>query len=117
MPEKIQDYKDLVVWQKAMLLVKKVYLLTESLPQKEQYGICNQIRRAAVSIPSNIAEGKYRSTAKDFCQFLRIAHGSTAELETQLFLIKDIYQITSPEVESLLVEVRKMLMSLINKLS
>ena len=80
----IKSYKDLFVWQKAIDLVIEIYRLTSYFPKTETYGLISQIRRAVVSIPSNIAEGRSRSTRKDFVQFLRIAGGSVAELETQL---------------------------------
>lgn len=80
----IKSYKDLFVWQKAIDLVIEIYRLTSYFPKTETYGLISQIRRAAVSIPSNIAEGRSRSTRKDFVQFLRIAGGAVAELETQL---------------------------------
>ncbi|MGN6592716.1 MAG: four helix bundle protein [Terriglobales bacterium] len=78
------SYEDLVVWQKAMRLVTVVYEATEAFPHKELYGLTQQIRRAAVSIPSNIAEGQGRRTVKEFCHFLRTARGSLLELETQI---------------------------------
>ena len=79
----IRHYRDLQVWQRSMKLVVVVYRLTEHFPKSEAYGLTNQIRRAAVSIPSNIAEGHAR-TSREFGRFLRIARGSMAELETQL---------------------------------
>lgn len=79
-----KGYKDLVLWQKAMGLVVLVYKLTNSFPEGERYGLVLQLRRCAVSIPSNIAEGSKRGTKKDFHHFLLIAFGSGAELETQL---------------------------------
>ncbi len=82
--------KDLLIWRKSMTLVKEIYLLTESLPSSENYGLQNQMRRCAVSIPSNIAEGAGRNTPKEFCQFLRIATGSCYELETQLLLLVEL---------------------------
>lgn len=101
-----------------MILVKQVYILTKQLPKEEQYGLISQIRRCVVSIPSNIAEGTKRGTKKDYIQFLRIANGSAAELETQLILSKDIYQLKNiNEIEELLSEVQKMLAVIINKLS
>ncbi len=112
----VKSYKDLIVWQKAYLLAKQVYILTDKLPQKEVFGIQSQVRRASVSIASNIAEGKNRKTVKDFLQFLRIAYGSTSELETQLLLIKDIYKIESEECFNLTEEVSKMLRAMIYKL-
>ena len=82
----VKSYQQLVAWQKAMDLVVAVYKVTENFPQREVYGLTNQMRRAAVSIPSNIAEGQGRNTAKDFCNFLSIALGSIQELETQMTL-------------------------------
>lgn len=84
----MKTYKDLIVWQKSIELVKEIYLLTEDFPKEEIYGLTSQIRRCAVSIPSNIAEGKMRTTNKEFSHFLSIAYGSGAELETQLILAK-----------------------------
>lgn len=116
MSEIVKSYKDLVVWQKSFHLAKLIYKLTEKLPPKENFGLQNQIRRAAVSIPSNIAEGKNRKTTKDFLQFLRFSYGSTAEVETQLLLIGNLYNVTSKECDDLLEEVSKMLRSMIVKL-
>lgn len=115
----IQSYKELIVWQKAVLLCEKIYLLTERFPKTETFGLVSQMRRSAISIPSNIAEGKYRGTRKDFAQFLRIARGSTAELETQILLAKKFHQLDKSEIleiENLLEEVSKMLSSVIKKL-
>ncbi len=82
----VRRYQDLIVWQKAMDLALMVYEATEVFPQKEIFGLTNQLRRAAVSIPSNIAEGQGRETTRDFLRFLEIARGSLQELETQLIL-------------------------------
>jgi four helix bundle protein len=84
----INSFKDLIVWQKSMELVEKVYKITESFPTKEQFGLISQMRRAAVSIPSNIAEGYGRNSTGSYIQFLSIARGSLLELETQLELSK-----------------------------
>lgn len=83
MPVAVQSYKDLLVWQKALELVVLIYDLTSQFPKEELYGLAAQMRRSAVSIPSNIAEGSRRGTKKDFRQFLLIAFGSGAELESQ----------------------------------
>ncbi|KAA0206515.1 four helix bundle protein [Candidatus Uhrbacteria bacterium] len=112
----MQSFKDLIVWQKAMDLAKLVYQLTESLPKNEEFGLKSQMRRAAVSIPSNIAEGRKRGTRKDFTQFLRIADGSLAELETQLLLSEDLYEIKHDHLIESLQEVGRMLSGLISKL-
>ena len=95
----IKDFKDLVVWQKAMELVAEVYLLAKKLPKEEIYALSNQLRRSAVSIPSNIAEGQGRNSTKEFIQFIAIAKGSKAELETQLLLCVKINYLTEAEIE------------------
>jgi len=82
----MRDHRDLEVWQRAMDLAVDIYHATEGLPPAERYGLCAQIRRAAVSIPSNIAEGAARRTTRDFLAFVHIARGSLAELETQMLL-------------------------------
>ncbi len=79
-----RSYRDLVVWQKSMDLVEEIYRLTKLLPKEEFFGIANQLRRAAISIPSNIAEGNTRNSQKDYARFLSIARGSEAKIETQL---------------------------------
>jgi four helix bundle protein len=81
-----RSYKDLVVWQKGIALAKAVYRLTQSFPSTEKFGLVAQMRRAAVSIPSNIAEGQARHTTGEFIQFISHAEGSLAELDTQLIL-------------------------------
>ncbi|MBW8360691.1 MAG: four helix bundle protein [Kaistella sp.] len=81
---------DLIIWKKLMVLVKEIYLLTDHLPSEEKFGLISQIRRCAVSIPSNIAEGAGRNNPKEFNQFLGIASGSCYELETQLILLVDL---------------------------
>jgi four helix bundle protein len=85
---KSRNYQDLIVWQKAIDLVVATYVLTGRFPSSEKYGLISQMRRSAVSIPSNIAEGSKRGTKKDFCQFLNVAFGSGAELETQIEISK-----------------------------
>src|SRR3979490_1887386 len=87
MQNKTQSYKDLVVWQKGIALAKAVYQLTSKFPAEEKFGLVAQRRRAAVSIPSNIAEGQARHTTGEFIQFISHAEGSVAELDTQLILI------------------------------
>jgi four helix bundle protein len=84
----VRNYRDLIVWQKSMDLVTLVYQFTESFPQKEVFGLTNQLRRAAVSVPSNIAEGQGRNSNRDFQRFLSIARGSLQEVETQLELAR-----------------------------
>jgi four helix bundle protein len=112
----IKSYKDLIVWKKGYELVKQIYLITSKLPQSETYVLQSQIRRCAISIVSNIAEGSGRKTRKDYCQFMHIAKGPTLELETQLFLCRDLYNISVESQLNLLIEISKMLNSIINKL-
>ena len=113
------DYKDLIVWQKSMDLVEEIYVLTSKLPDNEIYALSNQMRRAAVSLPSNIAEGNGRSTGKDYVKFLTIARGSKSELETQLYICLRLKYLTPEQTEKafiLCAEVGRMLNSLINKI-
>lgn len=86
----MRDFKQLKVWQNGMEIVIKTYLLTKELPESERYGLRAQITRAAVSIPSNIAEGSSRESEKDYKRFLEMALGSSFELETQLLILKEI---------------------------
>lgn len=114
----ISNYKELIVWQKSRLLVKKGYLLSDRFPKREIYTLTDQLRRALISIPSNIAEGFQRQTQKEFTQFLYHAFGSSAEVETQLWLAIDLGYVKEEEVKEifeLLTEIQKMLKSLINK--
>ena len=83
----MQDFKKIFVWQKAFELSKEIYNMTSKFPKEEIYGLTSQIRRASVSISSNIAEGSGRKTKKDFCGFLYYAYGSTKELESQLLIV------------------------------
>ena len=109
-------YQDLKVWQKSMDLVMEVYSLTKLLPKEELYGLSNQMRRAAVSIPSNIAEGQQRASKRDFAKFLTIARGSNAELQTQLMICERLDYLYSDQTEKALTlthEVSKMLTALI----
>ena len=120
MSEEIRSYRDLIVWQKAVDLCVEAYRLSKKLPKEELYALSDQIRRAAVSVPSNIAEGHARHSRKDFAHFLMIAQGSIAELETQLYLAVRMAMLAESDVDSLLQlsgEVSKMLMSLRTKLS
>ena len=89
-PDTVTSYRELVVWQKAMALVSVVYKLTSTFPDSERFGLTSQIQRAAVSIPSNIAEGQGRLATKEFRQFLGVARGSLKELETQLLISVDL---------------------------
>ena len=115
----INSYRELLVWQKAMTLVVLIYKLTDTFPKTEIYGLTSQMRRCSLSIPSNIAEGYNRNYQKEFIQFLQIAYGSSAELETQISLAYEIGYIDkekSEELLSLLTEVLKMLNTMLQKL-
>ena len=112
----ITSYKGLVVWQKSFELVKLIYKLSDQFPKAEQYGLCSQIRRCSVSIPSNIAEGQQRNSLKEYRQFIGIAEGSATELETQMLLARDIYALDTSQALFLLYEVQKMLKVLNQKL-
>ena len=119
MQQEIHSYKNLIVWQRAIDLVIAIYELTEKFPKEEVYGLTSQMRRAAVSIPSNIAEGRYRGTRKDFIQFLRIAYSSGAELETQITIAKKLSRTATLDyttTESLLLETMKMLNKMLSNL-
>ena len=112
---KSRSYRDLEVWKLSIDFVKKVYQVTHNFPASENYGLINQIRRAAVSIPSNIAEGQGRNSTKEFRQFLAISLGSVAELETQLIIAKEIEYLTQNGLDALLSpldRIRKMIKGL-----
>ena len=115
---KLTSYKDLEVWKRSISLVNEVYSISRQLPKSEIYGLCSQIQRSAISIPSNIAEGYARRGTGEYIRFLSIAFGSSAELETQLIIINQQYpDINLNEANSLLSEVQKMLYSLMKKLN
>jgi four helix bundle protein len=108
------SYRDLIVWQKSMDLAKEVYILTKSFPKDEMFGLVSQARRCAVSIPSNIAEGRGRGSNKEFVRFLQIALGSLYELQTQIELSKELEFVNDiTKIEFLTFELEKMLNSLI----
>ena len=100
MDEKIVSFKDLKIWQKGIEIVKDVYGLTKEFPKEEMYGLSSQMRRCAISIPSNIAEGFKRYHNKEYKQFLYISLGSSAELETQLIISQDLSYVTQAQLES-----------------
>ena len=115
----MHNFKELKVWQEARTLVKAVYTLSKAFPDEERFGLTNQVRRAVISIPSNIAEGCGRKTDKDFCHFLYVSQGSSFELETQLILAMDLEYIseeTFNEIEIAVTKVQKMLNGLINSI-
>lgn len=112
----ITSYKNLLVWQKSVDLAIMIYDLTKDFPKTENFGLIGQMQRSAISIPSNIAEGKMRLGRKEFRRFLLIAYGSGAELETQLEISKKLYigdMTKYPKIESLLTEIMK----IINKIT
>lgn len=114
----MHNFKELIVWQNARKLVKDIYHSSRSFPQEEKFGLVSQMRHAAVSIPSNIAEGAGRGSNKDFVRFLDIACGSSFELETQLILCLDLDFLPETEFHDLEVkiqEIQRMIFSLKNK--
>jgi four helix bundle protein len=114
-PAKVGSYKDLLVWRKGIDLVKEIYQLTKLFPADERFGLVSQMRRAAVSIPSNIAEGQARKTTGEFVQFLSHAEGSLAELDTQLVLAEELGYAKPTQVTlaaALVAELKRMLNAL-----
>ncbi|OGE82737.1 MAG: hypothetical protein A3B10_01775 [Candidatus Doudnabacteria bacterium RIFCSPLOWO2_01_FULL_44_21] len=110
----LRGYKDLIVWQKSMDLVKFVYKITDQLPKQEQFVLTSQMLRAAISIPSNIAEGWSRNRKLEFIRFFEMAYASSSELETQLLICKDRYtKIDYNQALNLIVEIQKMLSKMI----
>jgi len=112
---KAENYTELLVWKRGMVLVKETYQLTRSFPADEKFGLVSQMRRAAVSIPSNIAEGQARHTTGEFIQFVSHAEGSVAELRTQFLIAVELGYCTKSEAQhafELMSELRKMLNSL-----
>ncbi len=110
----MHNYKEINAWQKARILVKEIYVLTESFPSSEKFGLTAQIQRAAISIPANIAEGSGRGSNKDFSRFLDIAIASSFELETEIILSYDLTFINEQNYNSILPkiqEIQKMLYS------
>lgn len=115
----IQNYKELIVWQKAMDFAQEVYQISKLFPLEELYSLTNQLRRAAISVPSNIAEGRCRYSKSEFKQFLSIAHGSLAEAETQILMairLKYINEIQANKALCLYEEIGKMLVTLHQKI-
>jgi four helix bundle protein len=120
MEKNIRSFRDLNIWQKGIDLVKDIYKETQNFPREELYGLTNQIRRAAISIPSNIAEGHIRQHRAEFKQFLSVALGSLAELETQVVISKELNYM-SPEISQNLIDqmssLGKMIRGLTKKLT
>ena len=112
-------YQRLIVWQRAMDLVEAVYVTTREWPREEQYGLTSQVRRAAISVPSNIAEGHGRSGAKEFAHYVFVAYGSLSELETQILIAQRLGYHADTDTRVLLLrvtEVRRLLRGLLQKL-
>jgi len=116
---RVSSFKDLEIWQRSIGLVEEIYRITKSFPQEETYGLSSQLRRAAISIPSNIAEGFARASEKEYKQFLYVSLGSCAEVSTQItiadrlgYLKQEKADVLSDEVE----QISKMTMGLIKKL-
>ncbi|MFI4912506.1 MAG: four helix bundle protein [Sedimentisphaeraceae bacterium JB056] len=116
----INSYRDLLVWQKGMLLVKLVYCESESFPDFEMFGLASQLRRAVVSIPSNIAEGYGRNSTQDYMRFLRMSIGSLYEVQTQLEIACELNYILRErlvQISDVTIELEKMLTVLVKKLA
>ena len=113
----VNDYRELDVWQMSMSLCEKVYDLIRSFPVDERFALCDQLRRAVVSIPSNIAEGNGRDSKSEYARFLSIARGSLFEVQTQLELAERFKYIVVPEATKILItRISKMLFSMVRKL-
>lgn len=115
----VKNYKDLIAWQKAMDLVEIVYRLTQAFPKEELYGLTSQVRRAVVSVPSNIAEGQGRDSPNEFRHFLSISHGSLREVETQLLIALRLKYLAAADVlpaQQLCEETGRILNGLMNSL-
>jgi four helix bundle protein len=116
----VRSFEDLIVWQKSMDLVTEVYSVTAGFPSDERFGLTQQLRRAAVSIPSNMAEGQGRSTTTDFIRFLTISRGSLNEVRTQLIIANHLNYLTNDKLQSLrnaCDEIARLLNALINSLT
>ncbi len=115
----VKDYRELIVWQKAMDLVETIYRTTKVFPREEIYGLTSQIRRAAISIPSNIAEGNGRNTTRDYVHFLGMAYGSVKEVETQVLIAERLRYIDSNHSDGLVrmtTEIARLISGLVNSL-
>jgi four helix bundle protein len=118
--ERPRDYHDLLVWKKGMTLARQIYEITQAYPNVERFGLVSQMRRDAVSVPSNIAEGQARNTTGEFIQFLSHAIGSVSELDTQLTLSVELgfcSQVKAQPARDIILELRKMLTALRGKLA
>jgi four helix bundle protein len=117
--QKIKSYRELLIWQKGIELVKEIYILTRKLPKMEKFTLVDQMHRSAISIPSNIAEGQARQHPKEFRQFLFMALGSLAELDTHLVVAKELEYLTENDLKNInekITEIRRMTRGLLSKL-
>ncbi len=115
----IADFKKLEIWKRSRLLVKSVYIILKLFPETEKFGLVSQLKRAVISVPSNISEGCGRRTNKDLSRFLDIAVGSLCEIETQLYLAQDLSFISNEQTDIILnetIEIRKMIIGFQNTL-
>ena len=115
----IRTFKDLMVWQKSYQLALDIYKISKNFPSEEKFGLTSQIRRAAISVPSNIAEGYARRYIKSYISFLKISHGSIAEVETQILISKDLGYTKEETLKKIIIkctEIQKMLWALIRSL-
>ena len=111
----MKGHRDLLVWQESIGLVKDIYAVTSQFPDEEKFGLMSQMRRTAVTIPSNIAEGAARGSQREFAQFLVIAHGSLSELETQLIIAKELnYLSETAAIEEKMQSIFRLLGGLLN---
>ncbi len=116
----VKDYRELIVWQEAMDLVETIYRATGAFPREEIYGLTSQIRRAAISIPSNIAEGNGRNTTRDYVHFLGMAYGSVKEVETQVLIAERLRYVNSTHSAELVkttTEIARLISGLMNSLN
>jgi len=117
MNDQLKTHKDLDAWRKSIELVERIYSITKQFPQEELYGLTSQLRRAAVSVPSNIAEGAARSSTKEFIQFLHVALGSVSEVETQVIIAQRLdYVDDVNSIEEQIEAVRRLILGLIRYL-
>lgn len=115
----MNNYKNLEIWKRSVKLATDIYQITKNFPEEEKYGLVSQLRRCAVSLPSNIAEGAGRGSGKDFKRFVNIAYGSSCELETQLLIAHKLEFVaidTYKTIENEITEIQKMMFSFANKL-
>ena len=115
--KKAHNFRRLEIWRLSMDLVKQVYALSKNLPESEKFGLISQIQRCAISIPSNIAEGSGRTSEKEFSHFLKIAISSSYELETQLILANELYNLDIEEIINKLKNIQNMIGGFLRKLN